>query len=62
MCKYSEHVHTHSIAMSIFERLSRFDFKIYEVGHQELSLSTETSPPIEKIISYKCNTHVKSKI
>jgi hypothetical protein len=30
-----KHTHAYVTFMSIFERLSRFDFKIYEVGHQE---------------------------
>jgi hypothetical protein len=28
-----EYMHVHHISMSIFERLSQFDFEIYEVGH-----------------------------
>jgi hypothetical protein len=30
-----EHMHAHSIPMSISERFSRLDFDIHEVGHQE---------------------------
>jgi hypothetical protein len=30
-----EYTHAHHIPMSTFERLSRFDLKIHEVGHQE---------------------------
>jgi hypothetical protein len=30
-----EHTHTHLTSMSTFERLSRFDLEIHEVGHQE---------------------------
>jgi hypothetical protein len=29
------HIYTHYISMSTSERLSRFDFKIHEVDHQE---------------------------
>jgi hypothetical protein len=30
-----EHIYAHPIPMRIFKRLSRFDLKIHEVGHQE---------------------------
>jgi hypothetical protein len=30
-----EHTHAHPTPMSTFERLSRLDLEIYEVGHQE---------------------------
>jgi hypothetical protein len=30
-----KYIYVHSIHMSKFERLNRFDIKIYEVGHQE---------------------------
>jgi hypothetical protein len=30
-----EHMHAHYILMIISKRLSRFDFEIYEVGHQK---------------------------
>jgi hypothetical protein len=30
-----EYMYVHSISISIFERLNRLDFKIYEVDHQE---------------------------
>jgi hypothetical protein len=30
-----EYTHVHHTSMSNFERLSRLDLKIYEVGHQE---------------------------
>jgi hypothetical protein len=48
--------------MSISEKLSRFDFEIYEIGHQSVSLSIETSTPTEKIINSKYNIYVKSNI
>jgi hypothetical protein len=48
--------------MNTSERLSRLDLKIHEVGHKERLAVDETSSPTEKIISYKYNTHVKSKI
>jgi hypothetical protein len=46
--------------MSTSEKLSRFDLKIHEVGHQEHL--TVTSPSTKRIISYKYNTHIKSMI
>jgi hypothetical protein len=45
-----------------YERLSQLDLNIYEVGHQKCITADRTSSPTEKIISRKCNTHVKSKI
>jgi hypothetical protein len=30
-----EHTYIHSTHMNVFERLSRLDLDIYEVGHQE---------------------------
>jgi hypothetical protein len=57
-----EHTHVHPTHMSTFERLSRLDIKIHEVGHQERIAVDRTSPPIERIISRKCNTHVKFSI
>jgi hypothetical protein len=30
-----EHIHAHPIPISTFERLSRLDFELHEVGHQE---------------------------
>jgi hypothetical protein len=32
---YLMNTHTYFIPINIFERLSRFDFKIHEVGHQK---------------------------
>jgi hypothetical protein len=34
---YYEHMHAHPTPMSTSERLSRFDLKIHEVGHQKCS-------------------------
>jgi hypothetical protein len=59
---FYEHTHAHHTPMSIFERLSRLDLEIHEVGHQERLAVDGTSPPTEKIISRKYNTHVKSRI
>jgi hypothetical protein len=51
--------HIYYISMSISERLSRFDLKIYEVGHQECLVR---SFPIERIINHKYNIHIKFRI
>jgi hypothetical protein len=58
-----EHTHTHPIFMSTFERLSRLDLEIYEVGHQvtltcvHTTKSRKNSPLVylikKKTYSYK---------
>jgi hypothetical protein len=57
-----EHIHTYSILMNIFERLSRFDLEIHKVGHQERLAVDVTSPSTKKIINRKCSTHIKYRI
>jgi hypothetical protein len=57
-----EHTYTHHTPMSTSERLSRFDIEIHEVSHQECLAVDETSPPTERIISHKYNTHIKFRI
>jgi hypothetical protein len=57
-----EYTHAHPTLMSTSEKLSRFDLKIHEVGHQDRITVDETSALTERIISRKYNTHVKSKI
>jgi hypothetical protein len=57
-----EYMYIYPITMSTSERLSRLDLEIYEVDHQKYITVDETSPPTEKIISRKYNTHVKSRI
>jgi hypothetical protein len=59
---FYEHAHAHPTPMSTSERLSRLDLEIHKVSHKERSLSTGISPPTEKIINRKYNTHVKSSI
>jgi hypothetical protein len=54
-----EYIYAHPIPMSSSERLSRLDLKIHEVGHQERLAVEGTSPPTERIISHKYNTHIK---
>jgi hypothetical protein len=49
-------MYAHSISMSIFERLNRFNFEIYKISQKNVSLSTGTSPTTEKIISHKYAT------
>jgi hypothetical protein len=41
--------------------LNRLNLEIHEVGYQKC-IAIETSSLIERIISRKCNTHVKSAI
>jgi hypothetical protein len=55
-----KYMYAHATPISTSERLSRFNLEIHEVG--SASLSTGTSPPTERIISCKYNTHVKSII
>jgi hypothetical protein len=49
-------------SMSTFERLSRLDLEIHEIGHQKRLTVDETSPSTERIISRKYNTYIKSRI
>jgi hypothetical protein len=48
--------------MTNSERLSCLDFKIHKFDHQKCFTVMKTSSVTKKIISYKYNTHVKSKI
>jgi hypothetical protein len=57
-----KYMHTYSTVMSTSERLSRPDFEIHEVGHQERLVVDGTSSLTERIISRKYNIHVKSRI
>jgi hypothetical protein len=54
----------HPTPMSTFERLSRLDIEIHEVGHQErIAVDGDVESLLtEKIISRKYNTHIKSRI
>jgi hypothetical protein len=54
-----KYMHTHSTFMSISERLDRLDLKIHKVGHEERLAVDGTSFTTERIISRKCNTHIK---
>jgi hypothetical protein len=65
LIKNREHSHllTHahiSYSMSISKRLSHLILRFIKSVTRSASLSTGTSPPTEKIISRKYNTHVKS--
>jgi hypothetical protein len=55
-------MHAHTTSMNTFVRMSRLDLEIHESVTKNVSLSTVTSPPTERIISRKCNTHVKFRI
>jgi hypothetical protein len=63
-----KHTYTHPTSMSTSKRLSWLDLEIHEILRftksitKSVSLSTGTSPPTERIISRKYNTHVKSII
>jgi hypothetical protein len=46
--------------MSTFKRLDRLDLKIHEVGHKNVSPSTEISSTTERIISHKYTTHISN--
>jgi hypothetical protein len=43
--------YTHSTLMITFERLSQFDFEVYEVDHQSVLLLMGTSTLTKRIIS-----------
>jgi hypothetical protein len=54
--------HTYILFLrTLLKRLNRLNLEIHEVGHQKC-IAIETSPLIERIISRKCNTHVKYAI
>jgi hypothetical protein len=58
-----KHMHAHPTPMSTSKRLSRLDFVIHEVGHQEcFTVDGDIASPTERIIRRKCNTHIKYKI
>jgi hypothetical protein len=54
--------HTYILFLrTLLKGLNRLNLEIHEVGHQKC-IAIETSPLIERIISRKCNTHVKYAI
>jgi hypothetical protein len=57
-----EHMYAHPTPMSTSERLSRLDLRFTKSVIKSVSLSMETSPLTEIIISQKCNTHIKYRI
>jgi hypothetical protein len=59
---FYKYMYIYPISMNISERLSRFDFEIHEVGHQERLTVDRDVTPTERIISRKYNTHIKSNI
>jgi hypothetical protein len=62
MYEYSlyKYTYTHHISMSTFKRVDRLDLKIHEVGHKNVSPSTEISSTTERIISHKYTTHISN--
>jgi hypothetical protein len=56
-----EYMYVHLTSISTFTRLTQFDLKIHEVGHQEC-LAVDGDIISERIISRKYIIHVKSKI
>jgi hypothetical protein len=55
---FYKYVDVYPISMNTSKRLGRLNFEIHKVGHQErLTVDTETSFFIEKIIIRKCSIH-----
>jgi hypothetical protein len=50
-------IHTHILIYEHLRKIESTYFEIYEVGHNSVSLSTETLPTTERIINHKFNTH-----
>jgi hypothetical protein len=57
-----EYTYVHPTPMCTFKRLSRLILRFTKPVTKSISLSTETLPPTEKIISRKYNIHIKSRI